>query len=827
MILNYIILENIRSYVSERIKFPIGSSLLSGDIGSGKSTILLAIEFALFGIKRKHLSASTLLRHGSNKGSVELAFTLANKIIIIKRNLTRHKHGIRQDAGQIIIDDDKTEGTPIELKSKIYELLGYPLELINKGDDLIFRYTVYTPQEEMKNILVDDSESRLDTLRRTFNIDKYKRIKDNASSYLTHIRQKTSECKGAISPLEEKKSSLNDIKQKVSEKNFELTDKKSELTTIKAKTEVVEEKLRNIEKKRNEITRLNERIKSSIEQLNEKSIRLKNSKSSIKELNEEIQEIDEKIHSIKFNEIPEDIIEDDENIEDEITKIESTFRETEQQKKQNQQELEHLNDRLDGINKDIDNRIELIVDISNKKENLIEFKKQVNKRGNIKETIGEIKKRIEKFNVKVHSIDNELNNIEKTVDDIGNLDNCPTCFQDVKEIHKLKIKQNNQNKIELLKKEKNNYEKDKELEIKRLDKYELEEEKLIEKEKKLEGLKVEVENLERINKEIDIKKKEIEPIENKIKDLSIQLIELNKVNTEKIKLRLDKLRSNISLIRQNLKSKEEKKKFIVLVNEKRRYKTNILNEIKSIESELEDLKVKLEHDKKSLTEFDDIESKYQQITKDVAAFREKLTRKEVEYTKLKTEIDGQNNLIDILNKDIVRMEKIKDNLGYLQQIENWLREFFIKSISSIEKQVMHKIHNEFNQLFFNWFKILIEDETINVRIDEEFTPIIEQNGYETDISNLSGGEKTSLALAYRLALNKVISGLIHSIKTKDLIILDEPTDGFSTDQLDRIRDVIDELNTNQVILVSHEPKMESYVDRIIKIEKQEHISRVI
>ena len=67
--------------------------------------------------------------------------------------------------------------------------------------------------------------------------------------------------------------------------------------------------------------------------------------------------------------------------------------------------------------------------------------------------------------------------------------------------------------------------------------------------------------------------------------------------------------------------------------------------------------------------------------------------------------------------------------------------------------------------------MLMEDENIDVRVDEEFTPVIIQNNYETDITNLSGGEKTSVALAYRLALNKVINDLINNIKTKDLIIL--------------------------------------------------------
>ena len=65
------------------------------------------------------------------------------------------------------------------------------------------------------------------------------------------------------------------------------------------------------------------------------------------------------------------------------------------------------------------------------------------------------------------------------------------------------------------------------------------------------------------------------------------------------------------------------------------------------------------------------------------------------------------------------------------------------------------------------------------------------------------------------------------IKTRDLIILDEPTDGFSDDQLDRIKVLLDELNVKQTIIVSHESKIESFVDDVIKINKTEHISKVI
>ena len=107
MLLKSIKLNNIRSYLDQKIDFPAGSLLLSGDIGSGKSTILLAIEFALFGSKPSELPASSLLRHGKKEGSVELSFEIEGKEILIKRNLKKGKNAIKQETGYIITDGIK------------------------------------------------------------------------------------------------------------------------------------------------------------------------------------------------------------------------------------------------------------------------------------------------------------------------------------------------------------------------------------------------------------------------------------------------------------------------------------------------------------------------------------------------------------------------------------------------------------------------------------------------------------------------------------------------------------------------------------------------
>ena len=104
MLIKQIDLNNIRSYVNEKVEFPEGSILLAGDVGAGKSTILLAAEFALFGIQRGQLDGGDLLRHGANKGHVELCFEVTGKTVKVRRGLTREKRGVVQDDCWIEID---------------------------------------------------------------------------------------------------------------------------------------------------------------------------------------------------------------------------------------------------------------------------------------------------------------------------------------------------------------------------------------------------------------------------------------------------------------------------------------------------------------------------------------------------------------------------------------------------------------------------------------------------------------------------------------------------------------------------------------------------
>ena len=244
-----------------------------------------------------------------------------------------------------------------------------------------------------------------------------------------------------------------------------------------------------------------------------------------------------------------------------------------------------------------------------------------------------------------------------------------------------------------------------------------------------------------------------------------------------------------------------------------------------MEKDLELLEKHIEVLKSSVFDLKKFEKLFESKQKELNEALKEERAADIKVAELKKEIDVFSRQIDELRNKIKRGDEIREKLNYLMELGNWISKNFIPLISVIEKNVMAKLKYDFSNLFNEWFLMLVS-ESFNVKLDDNFTPIIEQQDYELDYAYLSGGERTAVALAYRLALNQVINSFLSKIKTKDLVILDEPTDGFSEQQLDKMRDVLNQLNVKQLILVSHEQKIESFVENIIRFKKENGMTNI-
>ena len=679
MKLKKIILNNIRSYEYQEIEFPQGSILLSGNIGSGKTSILLAIEFALFGLQPGQ-RGSSLLRNGKNEAMVKIEFESEGKEIMIERTLKKAK-SISQDYCSITIDGEKREISVTELKNKVLELLNYPKEF-SKKQNILYKFTVYTPQEEMKQIILQDPITRINTLRHVFGIDKYKKILENSSVIASKIREERRLKEGITETLEQDKLNLISKEDELESKHYNLSSIEKELFHKKENRKRIQDEKSEIFKKTEEKNRFIQEIeKTKLMVFNKKDLILSNQKS-LENLTNQIKELED----LKFDNL---------QITETITQIESS-------KKQK---------------------------VKFNEENL------------------EINSQINSFNYK-----NEEN--RKIEQKFSNLEICPTCLQNVDSLYRANVlNQIHSNTLE------NN---------KKLEDFE---EKRKQIEQKIKKIDAEISVKEKILSDLNILKFKVEGINEK----QIRIQEIEKMNIL--------LENDVDLLDNHLK--------------------NLENSILELEK------------------FDKIfETKEKEL--DEALKEEKLA--EIKVAELKKEIEMISKQIEESREKIARTEGIKKQMDYLNELENWISKKFVSLISLIEKNVMIKLKVEFSESFSEWFNMLVSD-SFNISLRDDFTPIIEQQDYEIDYQYLSGGERTAVALAYRLSLNQVINSLLSKIKTRDIVILDEPTDGFSDQQIDKMREVFGQLNVKQLIIVSHEPKIESFVDNVIRFKKEDGISR--
>jgi exonuclease SbcC len=103
-----------------------------------------------------------------------------------------------------------------------------------------------------------------------------------------------------------------------------------------------------------------------------------------------------------------------------------------------------------------------------------------------------------------------------------------------------------------------------------------------------------------------------------------------------------------------------------------------------------------------------------------------------------------------------------------------------------------------------------------------------EEGYEREISNLSGGERTLLAFAYRLGLGQLImlSRTGHGLY---LLLLDEPTESLGREDgsIYRLAESLSRSKAiQQIIAVTHSEAFAEKAEHVIRVEKEAGISRV-
>jgi DNA repair exonuclease SbcCD ATPase subunit len=121
----------------------------------------------------------------------------------------------------------------------------------------------------------------------------------------------------------------------------------------------------------------------------------------------------------------------------------------------------------------------------------------------------------------------------------------------------------------------------------------------------------------------------------------------------------------------------------------------------------------------------------------------------------------------------------------------------------------------------SYFKLEIR---INDKSEVEFIQVDNNTGVEKLMVSGSGYEKTIASLALRSVLSKVCS-----LPKPNLVVFDEVFGKISNDNLEMVSEFFVKIKDyfDKVFVITHNPMVSQWADSVVKITKQNNISKLL
>ena len=913
MIFTKLRLNNFKSHQNTTIEFKNGISVIVGENGAGKSTILEAIGFALF--KQHAANIDDLVRNNANTMSVELEFIAQGK----EYKIVRDK---KSELTSSIYTKTSKDGGFVKICSGDEEVSEEVSQILDIDSDL-FLNAIYIRQGEIAELVDKTPDEKKVLISKLLGIDSLEKAWENLQPFVTDYENKLSELKGKLynsnelkEEHERKMAELNSLKDRGHELEEQIEDVTASLKEIaeskrdmETEKEIYETLVRNLETEKSNLTKLEadkrslqenlDKIRESEEQISrlEKYVSkldvyldFEKSVINIQNLKQEERRITEKLDSINQQKaILNDKKEDYDNFlvsDEEITKLNdqkvqhekqlATMAKLEQDKKDL---LRTIEDERNDIENFYSQAKDKLADNGLDENDLEQIDGFVNLEKITNEFIDEISQKIEDLskniiakNEDVAIFKQNIKSTQKSLDELEDVDNkCPICQSDLDSKKKLKLIQQYETEIVDNKKLISQNEEDLRLFTKNKERFE---EKLsiindlsksiIEYKQKFNHLEKELVKLNELDEGLESK----ESISNKLGEI-ILLIAKKRTNREnyqasyeaynqakgaldvlgdqtevqyklkQVKNEIDNHVTNIKLaIEQDshlsadispselqnritdLKQKNEEynqcKGFIQNKNALMTQHDTIKEEIGASINQIDITQNKIEATLYDEEKYEQILYRYERYERQHDAFKNELSEIKGRARESITYIKELNEKIVLADKFQQEFNNVNDYINLLNHIGDLYNKNGIqKDLRNISRPLIQKYTKE----FFDEFNFNYSDLTL----DDDYEVTVYGPEGESSMSMVSGGEKIAIALALRLGITQALSK-----GELDTILLDEPTIHLDSSRRHELVNLLNDMSLlPQMIIVTHESQLENVADNLIKVEKENGISKVI
>lgn len=674
-------------------------AVISGDNGHGKSSILDAIVFALFGVARGLKSdLKSVVNRNADELKVELIFKEKGETFRIRRKITK------DGKSQVILEQfdpingvfkNISENTIRETDKKIESIINFTYDAFITSSFILQGqadyFTSKTPSE------------KVEVLRELINLGIFEKAKNVAKERRKNLEGRVEEIKNKIKDLEEH------IKKEV-EFTSELSKIKKELEENSLKEKVVKEQISNLQKRLQEKEKLKTYVEGLNRNLNETLTQFRKKEEELIDINKNIEEYDkilqeketilenfEKLKklreeknllSIKEKEFIkltsnqkniERIVEDkNQHLIDKIETLNKKIKETIKKKETNASEKEdiekHLSE-LESIKAKFEDTLRVSSDLLSKKENEISLLKDKISSFKVlkvwfEQYLNEEEKRKNKEN-EVKSIDNDIEDTTKQVEklnkSIEDLESILLSEEDLlkaindSEQEITKIKENiriEQDKIDIIKRASQPVCPVCGRELNEAHRHKIEEDTI----KTITNLKERLLEFEKVRKDSkkkfdEIEKSKIELNKNRIeKERLLERIEILKKRKREKELELTQTNLNIESLKEKIGSIEEFEKLKLENLEKAL--SDLQKESNNINNTIQLTKEKLNEVEKSILVN---KTNLKNIEENILTLQKTLEEDQKEYENLEETLKNRTHILS----ELEQLKKIKDEIEAL------------------------------------------------------------------------------------------------------------------------------------------------------------------
>lgn len=265
-------MENWRSHEATSLTFRKGTNLIIGIMGSGKSSVLDAMSFALFALtptlEHRKLTLGDLIRHGKEHARIRLSIDWKGDRYDILREIRKE----RKDAVASSAEMRKNGALVEKGQSAVTKYVEQLLQI----DYSLFSRAIYSAQNRIDHFLSLEPGKRKDEIDELLGLDRFEAARENSVTLINKMRfaRKSLEEKFSRQKLEEMRRKEADAMEKLAklqnsgnaarlsaENNKVLYGQSSSVfLALKAKKERADALLQNISRARGAIEQISEQL---------------------------------------------------------------------------------------------------------------------------------------------------------------------------------------------------------------------------------------------------------------------------------------------------------------------------------------------------------------------------------------------------------------------------------------------------------------------------------------------------------------------------------------------------------------------------------------